>query len=68
MGQFIFSRDDKIETIFKYVSCFLRDGFDNRYSEFDLTQNYPFLSLSDRKGEKLSEVFPDSMGELLMVK
>ena len=38
----------------KYVNCFLRDDFDNRYSDFDLTQNFPPISLKNQKNKLLS--------------
>lgn len=67
-SQFTFSQKDKVETVFKFVNCCLRDGFENRYSDFDLTQAYPQLSLSDKKNLTLGEVFEGSTGELLMLK
>jgi hypothetical protein len=63
-----FSQEDKVETVFKYVNCCLRDYFENRYSEFDLTQAFPHLSLQNRKDETLEEVFEGSTGEVLIVK
>ena len=52
----------------KYVNCCLRDSFEDRYAEFDLTQSHPPKSLLDRKTETLEEVFEDSVGEVLIVK
>ena len=63
-----FSKKDKIETVLKYVNCCLRDNFDNRYSEFDLTQSHPPITLSAKKDEALEEVFEDSVGEVLIVR
>ena len=41
---------------------------ENRYSDFDLTQAFPKLSLKDKKDEILGEVFDESEGEMLIVK
>lgn len=49
IAQFNFSPSDKIERVFKYVSCFLRDGFENTYADFDLTQAFPALSLKAKQ-------------------
>jgi hypothetical protein len=66
--QYNFSKKDKIETVLRYVNCCLRDNFDNRYSEFDLTQSHPRVSLLPRKDETLDKVFEDSVGEVLIVR
>lgn len=66
--QFNFSKKDKIDTVLRYVNCCLRDNFDNRYSEFDLTQSHSRASLLDRKEETLEEIFDDSVGEVLIVR
>jgi hypothetical protein len=62
VSQFTFSQKDSIDTVFRYVSCCLRDGFENRYSDFDLTQAFPQLSLKDKKEKTLGEVFEESSG------
>lgn len=67
-SQFEFSRKDKIETIFRYVSSCLREGFENRYNEFDLTQTFPQLSLKNKQDKLLGDVFEESEGELLIVR
>ena len=41
---------------------------ENYYSDFDLTQAFPRLSLKGRKDEILGEVFDGSEGEMLIVK
>ena len=66
--QYEFSQKDKVETVFKYTNCCLRDGFENRYNEFDLTQAFPQLSLKERKDQILEDVFEGSTGEVLIVK
>ena len=68
VSQFTFSQKDKVNAVFRYVSSCLRDGFENRYSDFDLTQAFPQLSLMDKKDEIIGELFEGSTGELLMLK
>ena len=63
-----FAKTDSIETVVKYVSCCLRDSFEDRYAEFQLVQSHPPKSLIDRKEETLEEVFEDSLGEVLIVR
>ena len=66
--QFEFSQDDSIETVFRYASSCLRDGFEGRYNDFDLTQAFPYLSLKEKKESILQDVFEGSTGEVLIVK
>lgn len=63
-----FDLSDTLEKVFKYVSGHLRDGFDHKYCEFDLTQAFPALSLKDKMKQTLEEVFGESSGEVLIVK
>ena len=67
-SQFIFSHKETIETVIAYVNCCLRDSFDNRYADFELTQNYPPLKLKNNKERSLSDVFGESTGEVIIVK
>ena len=66
--QFTFSKQDKMETVFRYVNYCMRDGFENRHSEFDLTQAFPAQSFKDKKDSTLSDLFEESSGEMLIVK
>jgi hypothetical protein len=34
----VFDFEDTIETLYKYVNGYLRDGFENKHSRFDLLQ------------------------------
>lgn len=48
-----FDITDKVEKVFKYVSGHLREEFENKYCEFDLTQTFPFISLKQNEGKTL---------------
>jgi hypothetical protein len=54
--------------VFKYVSGHFRDDFEIRHCEFDLTQAFPPLSLKEKMGMRLEEVFGESDGEVLIVR
>ena len=53
-GQFKFLKEDKVGKVFRYVHSVLRDFFDHKYSEFDLTQAFPQLSLREKQEKSLS--------------
>ena len=50
---YTFDLEDKVETVFRYVNCCLRDGFESRYSEFKLTQAFPSLNMKDYESKTL---------------
>lgn len=63
-----FDLTDTVQRLFTFVSGHLRDGFEHRHSEFDLTQAFPVLTLKDKQAATLEEVFGESTGEVLIVK
>ena len=45
----VFKLNEKIDLMFNYVRCFHQEQFEEAFSEFDLTQTFPNLSLKDQK-------------------
>ena len=54
--------------MFDYIHCYGRDEFEDKYSNFDLTQTFPRLSLMDKKDEEIESIFEDSERENIIVK
>lgn len=65
---YTFCKNDTIEIIFKYVSCSLREYFENRHADFELVQSGVGSGLAERKGELIGKVFGESEGVVLNVK
>ena len=55
-----FAKGDPVGKMFEYIHCFGRDEFEDKYADFDLTQTFPRLSLTDKKESKIEEIFEDS--------
>lgn len=68
MESYIFDLSDPVQKVFSYVSGHLRQGFEHKYSDFDLTQSFSPLSLKKDPKLRLEEVFGDSNGQVLIVK
>lgn len=64
----IFKLDDTVGLMFDYIHCFGREEFEEKLANFDLTQTFPKLSLEDKKGLAISEVFGESERENIIVK
>ncbi|CAD8062142.1 unnamed protein product [Paramecium sonneborni] len=62
-----FNLTDKIESIFNFVICQDDSLFLNPGAEIDLIQNFPRLSLFDKKEMQIQEIFNDSTGEQLII-
>lgn len=46
--------------MFTFVDCYCRDEFEEKFSDFDLRQSFPQLSLLDMKDKTINEVFEGS--------
>jgi len=68
VSQYNFSQKDTVQTVFKYVSFCLRDGFENRFGNFDLLKPITNESLNLKREEILGELFEGSTGEVLTLK
>ncbi|CAD8069372.1 unnamed protein product [Paramecium sonneborni] len=62
-----FNLTDKIESIFDFVMCQDDSLFMNPKAQIDLIQNFPRLSLIDKKNMTIQEIFNDSTGEQLII-
>ncbi|CAD8052456.1 unnamed protein product [Paramecium sonneborni] len=62
-----FNLDDKIQSIFDFALSQEDDCFNDPNSNIDLIQNFPRLSLKDKKDENISDVFTDSTKIQLIV-
>ncbi|CAD8151256.1 unnamed protein product [Paramecium pentaurelia] len=62
-----FNFTDKIQIIFDFVICQDDALFLNPRADIDLIQNFPKLSLFDKKDMTIQEVFNDSTGEQLII-
>ncbi|CAK62463.1 unnamed protein product (macronuclear) [Paramecium tetraurelia] len=62
-----FNFTDKIQFIFDFVMCQDDQLFLNPKADVDLIQNFPKLSLFDKKDMLIQEIFNDSTGEQLII-
>lgn len=55
-----FNFNDKIQSIFEFALSQEDDCFNDPNSNIDLIQNFPRLSLKDKKDDIISDVFTDA--------